>query len=174
MTMFAINPFTGQFDEVGTSGGGTGDVVGPGSSTDNAVVRFDGTTGKLIQNSVAILSDAGILTGLTGLTVTGPTTLNGAQIVKLTSPGAYPYTVLVTDYIVLVDTSSARTIRLPDAPTAPQVFVIKDNVGLQGANNTTLTTVGGVVTIDGAASVSITTNWTSVAVVFNGTSYRVI
>lgn len=29
---------------------GTGDVVGPASSTDNALVRFDGTTGKLIQN----------------------------------------------------------------------------------------------------------------------------
>lgn len=28
---------------------GTGDVVGPASSVDNTVVRFDGTTGKLIQ-----------------------------------------------------------------------------------------------------------------------------
>ena len=31
---------------------GAGDVVGPASSTDNAVARFDLTTGKLIQNSV--------------------------------------------------------------------------------------------------------------------------
>lgn len=38
---------------------GGGDVVGPGSSTDNAIVRFDGTTGKLIQDSNAILDDAG-------------------------------------------------------------------------------------------------------------------
>ena len=37
------------------------DVVGPASSTDNAVVRFDTTTGKLIQNSAAILSDTGSL-----------------------------------------------------------------------------------------------------------------
>lgn len=42
-----------------TTGTGTGDVVGPASSTDNAVVRFDSTTGKLIQNSTATLSDAG-------------------------------------------------------------------------------------------------------------------
>jgi hypothetical protein len=41
---------------------GTGDVVGPGSSTDNALARFDSTTGKLIQNSTAILTDAGELT----------------------------------------------------------------------------------------------------------------
>lgn len=40
---------------------GGGDVVGPASSTDNAVVRFDGTTGKLLQNSLGILDDLGNL-----------------------------------------------------------------------------------------------------------------
>jgi hypothetical protein len=40
---------------------GSGDVVGPASSTDNALVRFDSTTGKLIQNSVATLTDTGTL-----------------------------------------------------------------------------------------------------------------
>lgn len=38
---------------------GTGDVVGPASSTDNALARFDSTTGKLVQNSTTTLSDAG-------------------------------------------------------------------------------------------------------------------
>lgn len=38
---------------------GAGDVVGPASATDNALVRFDGTTGKLIQNSTATLDDTG-------------------------------------------------------------------------------------------------------------------
>lgn len=45
-----------------TSGGGsgaTGDVVGPSSSTDNAVARFDLATGKLIQNSLVTVSDVG-------------------------------------------------------------------------------------------------------------------
>lgn len=40
---------------------GTGDVVGPASATDNAIVRFDSTTGKLIQNSNATVSDLGRL-----------------------------------------------------------------------------------------------------------------
>lgn len=35
----------------------TGDVVGPASSTDNAIARFDGTTGKLIQNSAVTIDD---------------------------------------------------------------------------------------------------------------------
>ena len=34
--------------------GGAGDVVGPSSATDNALARFDTTTGKLIQNGVII------------------------------------------------------------------------------------------------------------------------
>lgn len=42
--------------------GGVGDFVGPASSTDNAVVRHDGTTGKLGQDSVVIISDAGAIT----------------------------------------------------------------------------------------------------------------
>tara|TARA_R110002020_G_scaffold469043_1_gene693766 strand:+ start:611 stop:1630 length:1020 start_codon:yes stop_codon:yes gene_type:complete len=34
-----------------------GDVAGPGSSTDNAIVRFNGTGGKTIQNSTVTISD---------------------------------------------------------------------------------------------------------------------
>ena len=52
-------------------------VVGPGSSTGNAVARFDGTTGKLIQNSVTTIDDTGAATGFTtfaaSTSVTTPT-----------------------------------------------------------------------------------------------------
>ena len=71
---------------------GTGDVVGPGSSTDDALAKFNTTTGKLIQNSNATLTDAGVLTvaniaatidtttqnsitTMTGLLTTGATTV---------------------------------------------------------------------------------------------------
>ncbi|MBK8207213.1 MAG: hypothetical protein IPK87_10580 [Planctomycetes bacterium] len=40
---------------------GAGDVTGPGASTDNAIARYDGTTGKVIQNSGVWLNDAGQL-----------------------------------------------------------------------------------------------------------------
>lgn len=171
MAQFIFNPITNRLDAVNAS---SGDVVGPASSTDNAVVRWDGTTGKSIKDSLAILDNAGALSGLTSLSVTGPTTMNGAQIVKITAPGAYPYNVLTTDYIVAIDTSSARTILLPDAPTTGQVFVIKDSIGTANSNNISLTTVGGVVTIDGATTQTMSSNWQSVSVVFNGTSYRII
>ena len=40
-----------------SSDAGSGDVVGPASSTDNAVARFDLTTGKLLQDSTLLVSD---------------------------------------------------------------------------------------------------------------------
>lgn len=54
------------------SGGGEGDVTGPAGATDNAIARFDGTTGKLIQSSAATLDDAGNLTT--------PGTVNGRDL----------------------------------------------------------------------------------------------
>lgn len=47
---------------INSTASGTGDVVGPASSTDNAVARFDGTTGKLIQNSSLQVNDSGEVT----------------------------------------------------------------------------------------------------------------
>jgi len=66
---------------------GSGDVVGPGSATDNALARFDLATGKLIQNSVGILSDAGALTGLTGITSSGSITFASLTAGRVTYAG---------------------------------------------------------------------------------------
>ena len=233
-----------QINGISGSGSGSGgDVVGPASSTDNALVRWDTTTGKLVQNSTVILDDTGNLSAvasvtmstggafrtgttnantaliqaydvdgaayttfitltaantptcaLSGVTIdgsviggvtpaagsfttlsaTGIATLGSGQIVKSIAPGAYPYDVLTSDYIIRVDTSAARTIRLPDAPATNSTWVIKDDVGTAGTNNISLTTVGGAVTIDGATTQTMNSNWQSLTVFFNGTSYRII
>lgn len=96
-----------KFDEngnvevsAGTGGGASGDVIGPGSATDNAVVRWDGTTGELIQNSVAILSDAGALSGLTELTVDN-IDINGNTIVSTNTNGDIIITPNGTGSIIL-------------------------------------------------------------------------
>lgn len=47
------------------------DVEGPASSTDNAIARFDGTTGTKIQNSGVILDDSENITGVNKLTTAG-------------------------------------------------------------------------------------------------------
>lgn len=64
---------TDVFDVVGGVSS-PGDVVGPASSTDNAVVRFDTTTGKLVQNSSVLIDDTDNMTGVVSLAVLGSTT----------------------------------------------------------------------------------------------------
>ena len=60
---------------IASTASGTGDVVGPASSTDNAFARFDSTTGKLLQNSTgATLSDTGAAVFTGALDVLGNST----------------------------------------------------------------------------------------------------
>jgi hypothetical protein len=69
-----ITNSAGAITIAASGGGGSGDVVGPASSTDNAFTRFDGTTGKLVQNSTgATLSDTG------GATFTGSVDVAGTS-----------------------------------------------------------------------------------------------
>ena len=53
---------------------GTGDVVGPAVATDDALVKYDGTTGKSVQNSNATLSDVGVITATFAGNLTGDVT----------------------------------------------------------------------------------------------------
>jgi hypothetical protein len=59
------------------AGGGSGDVVGPSSATDNRLTRFDGTTGKLIQQSLVTVDDSGNVSGVAALSMSGSITVSG-------------------------------------------------------------------------------------------------
>ena len=49
-------------------------TVGPGSSTDNAIVRFDGTNGQLVQNSPVTIADTtGAIAGTQSIALNGST-----------------------------------------------------------------------------------------------------
>lgn len=61
------------------AGVGLGDVTGPASSVDNSVARFDGITGKVIQNSGVIIDDSG---NITAANLSGTNT--GNQTIELT------------------------------------------------------------------------------------------
>lgn len=101
-TMLAVDDTTGETVPVAVdadgnilvvlSGAGSGDVVGPGSATDNAVARFDGTTGQLIQNSTVLIGDTGAITGVLSVTgvaggssITGGTGASDALTLRSTS-----------------------------------------------------------------------------------------
>ncbi len=92
--------------------------------------------------------------------------------VKVVTPGAYPYTTVPQDQLILVDTSSARTIVPLASPTTGQRHIIKDSVGSGGLNFITITPSGK--NIDGAASALIISNYGSLTIVYNGTEWNII
>ena len=61
-------------------------ATGPASSTDNAIVRFDGTSGKLLQNSLVLIDDSGNILvangALIGLGVSSERMLFGSNLIK--------------------------------------------------------------------------------------------
>lgn len=85
-------------------------------------------------------------------------------------------------YIGVTSTAAARTINLVDGtgsspiqlPTSGQVFIIKDQSGGAATNNITVTTQGGTVTIDGATTALINTNYGSLTFKFDGTNYFIL
>jgi hypothetical protein len=103
-------------------GGGTGDVTGPASSTDNTVPRFDGSTGKIIQTSGVTINDSNeITTGAwkaTEISVayggTGASTLTG--IIKGNGTSAFTAATAGTDY--LAPSAIGTTVQAYDAQLA--------------------------------------------------------
>jgi len=86
-----------------------------------------------------------------------------------------PFTVLSIHQMISVDCSGgAIQVNLPNAPSNFQRFIIKDRTGSAATHNITVTTPGGAVLIDGAATYIIANNYGSITVVFNGSSYEVI
>jgi hypothetical protein len=80
----------GEQGPPGASGAGTGDVLSSGGGyINNAIVRYDGTTGTIIQNSSATISDAGLLTA-TNFSGGGAalTALNATELTSGTIPNA--------------------------------------------------------------------------------------
>jgi hypothetical protein len=70
---------------VNATGSGSGDVVGGASSTDNAIARYDGTTGKIIQNSVVVIDDSGNVSGVNSITDPDTIGFNTAYATPLTA-----------------------------------------------------------------------------------------
>lgn len=78
---------------VGISDAASGDVIGPSSSTDNAIMRWDGATGKVAQNSTGLLSDNGLLSAVwvslkAGTATAGQAPLKFASGTNLGTPEA--------------------------------------------------------------------------------------
>lgn len=81
---------------------------------------------------------------------------------------------LVTDVYISVDASGgAKTIQLPNAATQGIIFKLKDRLGNAATNNITVTTVGGVVLIDGATTFVMNSAFQSFSLIGSGSTYEV-
>ena len=100
-----------------------GDVVGPGSSTDDALAKFDSTTGKIIQNSTATLSDAGTLTATA---FAGPITgnLTGAiQTAAQTNITSLANSVVISTSGAITTTGAFTSVSIDDNGDAKNVNI---------------------------------------------------
>ncbi len=132
-----------------------------------------GTGGTVDQlGTAAITAGTGISVTPGANTITIATT--GTTTLTYTNVTTTPYVVLTTDEYLSVDTSAlAITIQLPNAATLGRAYIVKDRTGAAATRNITVTTVGGAVNIDGATTFVMNTNYQSINIIGNGTTYEV-
>lgn len=140
----AVNELQGDIDTINTTSL-PAKVTGSASATDEAVARFDGTTGKLVQNSVVTITDAGIAAGFTGLTSSGTVSSTGT----LAASGS------ITEALSTDSATTGANATLT-SPTTP--FVRLTNASLTSIDTIASPVAGRVLTIENFTGNTITFN----------------
>ena len=112
-------------------GGGGGDVNGPGSSTDHAIVRFDGTGGKTIQNSGVVIDDTNHLLMVAGSVSAPALTFTGDTNTGIYSPGANQIA-MATAGVQAMTINAAGEMGLGGAPTTDYRMTVYNPSGKNG------------------------------------------
>ena len=166
----------------------SGNVDGPASSTDNAVVRFDGTTGKLIQDSTATIDDSGnfVATGnvnssaATATVFSTPTNLTVGAAATTLSLGAATGTTAINN--TTVTASNATTVSLGAATGTTSINNATVTLGnattlnMNGANPTVASTATGTLTLFNTALTTANAFGaaTTIALGITGTTARTV
>lgn len=164
--------------------GSDGSVIGGSDTLETYIYGIDGVD---VGNVATVVTESGDQLGTAVITAgTNISVVPTANAITINSTGgtvgtytyvsvnSSPYVVLTTDQYISVDSSGgAITIQLPNAATSGQYFIVKDRTGSAATNNITVTTVGGIVNIDGATSFVMNTAYEAVSVMGNGTSYEI-
>jgi hypothetical protein len=155
--------------DVAVSDGGTG----LSSYTDGQLLIGNSTGNTLNANTLTAGTNISITNGAGSITINA---LAGSAVRTYTPVNTTPYVALTTDDILGVDTSAlAITIRLPNAPTTGSVWQVKDVTGSAATRNITVTSVGGAIAFDSAAtSYVMNVDYASASFMFNGVKYLVL
>lgn len=150
-------------------------IIPPGA----VVETIEGNTGGPVSpdgsNNIFVVGD-GTTVDVSGSPGTNTLTISstGILIIPYTNVNTSPYVVLPTDDYLSVDSSVIPiTIELPNTTTLGRTFIIKDRTGSAAANNIGVSTVGGVITIDGDTDFLMDSDYQSVNVLFNGVNYEI-
>lgn len=122
--------------------GGAGDVVGPASSTDNTLPRFNGATGKLVQESGVLVGDSNEISGYVG---------------NINAQTGTTYTLVAADAgkIVTISNGSAITLTLPNSLPAGWACTVVQ----KGAGAITFTAAGGATRNNRSAHTKTAGQW---------------
>lgn len=116
---------------------GGGDVTGPASSTDNALARFDSTTGKVLQNSEIALGDTdGKLTRSAGISISGTNTNDSAA-----SGYVGEYTSASLSYASRVTLSSATSANITSLSLGAGDWNVVGHIKFEGTGGPTTSSV---------------------------------
>ena len=139
---------SGVVKEIASSGGSTGDVAGPASATDGAIVAFDGTTGKLVKSAPLTSGNVVIGNGTGAPNFVAPGTVG--NVLKnvggnwtsaaggLDAPTIVSGNTNATSGQFLVASAGSITITLPAGPSAGDFVIIKDGTGAAATTSFTV------------------------------------
>jgi len=107
--------------------GDAGSLTGPGSSTDNAIVRFDGTGGGLAQDSSVLIADDGsmIISGSSSgnmLRITQTGTGNALVVEDSTNPDSSPFVIDASGNVGIGATAPRAPLHVSPAGAASDDF----------------------------------------------------
>jgi len=173
----------------GIQSSSTANVTGPASSTDNAIARFNGTTGQLLENSAATIDDNGASSFVGTVTVAAQSSSIGGQVSLRESSAQGTNTISLRAPAAL---ASNVTLTFPDtAGSASQVLTtngsgvlswasggaVSSVNGLTGVVTLTASSVGAAATNGSGASgtwgIDISGNAATVSSLNSGTTYFV-
>ena len=152
-----------------------GDVYGPASATDNAIARFDSTTGKLIQNSTVTVSDAGDLSGATFNLASNTLAATSAQLAAAvtdeTGSGALVFATSPTLVTPNLGTPSAATLtNATGLPVSTGISGLGAGVATFLATPSSANLASAVTNETGSGSLVFNTGPTFIDTTFDGTA----
>jgi hypothetical protein len=190
----ANNIFLSSGNNITTTGTGPNTIGFSLTGTTNHCIQIGNATGSLTSLAAATNGQIPIgstlldpvmatitATANTNITIIdgpGSITISGSTApildYKFIDDLASPYNALLTDLYISCDTFlNVITVKLPDAPVTGKYWIIKDHRGTASLFNITVTTVSGLITIDGVNNFIINTDYDVNQFIFNGTNYEV-